>query len=191
MVLDVVTKIGMPMVAFLEQMAKEPFELLESERIVKLATIAEHSNIIRMLFVLLYQFITSNKLGEIFQDSTYALTDAPDWVKGSRIPDLMFYAAPRFHHYTQTMPDWKKKPYLLIPDLTIEIVSPNDTYSIINKKVTADLKNGVRWVWVLDPQEKNAVIYTGNQIVMLKETDVLKNEELLPGLKIALKDLFE
>ncbi len=191
MVLDVVTKIGMPMMDFLEQMAKEPFELIGNERIVKFATIAEHSNIIKILFVLFYQFLIQHKLGEIFQETTYALNDTSDWVRGSRIPDLMFYSAAKFNYYTQTMPDWKKKPYLLIPDLTIEIVSPNDSYSDINKKVMADLNNGVQWVWVIDPQEKNAVIYTGNQILMLKESDALKNEDLLPGLEILLKSLFE
>lgn len=35
MVLNVITKIGMPMADFLEQMAKEPFELIDNERIMK------------------------------------------------------------------------------------------------------------------------------------------------------------
>lgn len=191
MVLNIVTKIRMPMEDFLEQMAQEPFELIEGERVIKLATIAEHSNIIKMLFVLFYQFLIQHKLGEVFQETTYALTDAPDWVRGSRIPDLMVYSAIRFNQYTQTMKDWKRKPYLLIPDLTIEIVSPNDSYSDINKKVTADLDNGVRWGWVIDPQEKNAVVYNGNQIAMLKENDTLKIDELLPDLEIPLNNLFE
>lgn len=130
-------------------------------------------------------------MGELFQDTPYALNDTSDSVKGSHIPDLIFYSASRFAAYGAANPDYEDKPYLLIPDLTIEAVSPNDGYSDINKKVTADLNNGVQWVWVIDPQEKNAVIYTGNQIVMLKESDALKNEVLLPGLEITLKSLFE
>lgn len=64
----------------------------------------------------------------------------------------MFFEKNRLAAYKEQTPDREEKPFVLVPDLAIEIVSKNDRYSDINDKVMLYLADGVRLVWVIDPQ---------------------------------------
>ena len=53
------------------------------------------------------------------------------------------------------------------PFLCVEILSPEDRAGRIQRKIADYLKFGVRYIWVIDPRERDAVIYTasGTQVV--------------------------
>ena len=48
------------------------------------------------------------------------------------------------------------------PFVCIEILSPEDRMSRMQKKVAEYLAFGVRYVWVLDPESKEAFAYTAD-----------------------------
>src|SRR5690349_20641928 len=100
------TKTGMPLHEFLEAAEAQPFELINGERRPKLPNIFGHSEVIRFLFLLLYQFTQLKGEGEIYSETTFIMPDRTDtnWVIGSRIPDLMFFIGSRIADYKNNTP---------------------------------------------------------------------------------------
>jgi Uma2 family endonuclease len=117
--------------------------------------------------------------------------DKPNWVKGSRVPDLMIYDKARWEEYKANTPDWGDKPFVLVPDLCVEVISPTDKYSDVDAKVAGYLRDGVRLVWVFDPREKAVNVHTSSGSIRLTRTDMLDGGEVLPGFKLPLSDLFQ
>ena len=70
----------------------------------------------------------------------------------------------------------------LAPDLAVEIVSPSDRLNDVEEKVDLYLNNGTRLVWVISPRSRRATVYRlGQQPRVLKGTDALVGEDVLPG----------
>jgi Uma2 family endonuclease len=63
----------------------------------------------------------------------------------------------------------------------------------IQDKIDGYLADGVRLVWLVDPQRRKVVIYTpdSDQQLTLRETDTLSAGDVLPGFSILLKSIFE
>lgn len=114
------------------------------------------------------------------------------WVKGARIPDLMVYEAVRLKAYYESTPDWEDKPFALVPDLAIGIVSPNDKYSDIDARVERYLQDGVRLVWIVDPQRRKVVAHRpgGAPSVSLILGDTLTGAEVIAEFMLPLAELF-
>lgn len=188
-------KVGMPLSEFLEQSNEQPFELINGERIVKMPNVAGHSEMIRALFLALYLFVKSKLLGEVYSETTFVLPDADEsnWVSGSRIPDIMYYARNRISEYKASNPDWRGKPFAIVPDFVIEVVSPTDKFSDLDAKIDAYLADGVRLIWVIDPQRRKAFIHAPDmeQPRYLAGNAVLDGEDVIPGFQVELAKLFE
>lgn len=185
---------GMPLEAFIQEFNERPFEIIDGEKVYVMPTVFGPSHFIRLLFLLLYNYVHTNKLGEVYQEITFILPDTyhSRWVEGSRIPDVMFYSGTRIPDYQQQNPDWYGQPLALVPDLVIAVVSPTDHYTDVDKKAAAYLADGVRLVWVFNPQiGRMAVHRTGsNQQTNLTIADTLDGEDVLPGFSIALQNVF-
>lgn len=108
---------GMPLEEFIRQHDQQPFELIDGERIVKMPSVALHGRVIQVLFLALYLCVTERKLGQVFQEMTFILPDRndADWVKGSRTPDVLFYAGSRVADYKARTPDWQQRPIRSCP----------------------------------------------------------------------------
>lgn len=79
----------------------------------------------------------------------------------------------------------------IAPDLAVEVVSPNDTFSEVQVKVEEYLRAGVRVVWLVDPAARIIeVVRGGGQPQRLHESDELRDDELLPGFRCRVGDLF-
>ncbi len=192
---EAITKIGMPLDEFIRLNDAQPFELINGERRPKLPTVFGHSKVIRALFLALYMHVASRQLGEVYSETTFILPDDydKDWVEGSRTPDVMFYAGDRIAKYEAEHPDHRARPLALIPDFVVEVISPTDKYSEVDEKVDAYLQDGVRLVWVLDPQRRKAVVHRpdAEHPVHLAGDALLDGGEVVPGFQIALPKLFE
>lgn len=167
-----------------------PFEIINGERKPLMPTVPRHGFVIRILFRILDAFCTTRMLGEVFTELPYALTYHSNWVKGSRVPDVMFFAAERWKPYTDNTKGWMDIPFLIVPDLVIEVVSANDRYSEISDKVELYRTDGVKLIWVVDPFRKRVTVHAGDFYSTLSEGDVLGGGEVLPELAITLAELF-
>lgn len=187
------TKIGMPLDAFMEAVEAQPFELINGERRIKLPNIFGHSEVIRFLFLLLYQFTQLKGEGEVYSETTFIMPDRSDskWVEGSRIPDLMVFTGNRIADYKSNTADYRNHPLALVPDLVIEVVSPTDKVVELDEKIDVYLLDGVRLIWVVDPQRRKATVYAPDreQPLHLSINGVLDGGDVLPGFTVKLVDV--
>jgi Uma2 family endonuclease len=168
-----------------------PFEIIDGERRLLMPPVALHGLIIRALFRLLDPFCGAEHLGEVMTKMPYVQVFNANWVRAARVPDLMFFAADRWQQYITETYGWQSKPFVLVPDLAVEVISPNDLYTDIQDKVDRYLDDRVRLIWVIDPQRKRVSVYKGERHVKLNEDDTLSAGELIPGFNIRLRELFE
>jgi Uma2 family endonuclease len=86
-----------------------------------------------------------------------------------------------------------KEGYLeTIPDLVAEVRSKNDTLSEVLKKVKDYLTAGVRVVWVLDPAKRTVTAHRrGKRPEVFSENDTLTVEDVMPGFRVAVRDIFQ
>ena len=95
-----------------------------------------------------------------------------------RIPDVCVYLQP--------VPD---DPVLSTPPfIAIEILSPEDRMSRVRKKIDDYLAFGVAYVWLVDPGERRADVYTASRFYEAKD-GVLRTED--PAIEVPLADLFQ
>jgi Uma2 family endonuclease len=167
-----------------------PFEFINGERRALMPPVALHGWTIRILFRLLDAYCIAHKLGETFTEMPFVTVYNSNWVKGALIPDLMFFAANRWQQYIAETPDWATKPFVLVPDLVVEVVSPNDLYTEIQDKVEEYRGLGVRIIWIVDPQRDRVNVYDGDHYQTLGKDETLTGAEVVPGLEIKLADLF-
>ncbi len=188
--MSVETRIGMPIDEFIRQYDEAPFELIDGERIPLVPPVAEHGETIRILLRALFGYEQMNPNIVVYTEMPVVVEDTPGWVKGSRVPDLMIYDKARLDDYKQQTPDWKAKPFILIPDLCVEVVSRTDSYSDVEAKVESYLADGVRLVWVMNPRLKAVTTHAPGRITRLIESDTLDGGDVLPGFRLPLSSLF-
>jgi Uma2 family endonuclease len=187
------TSIGMSMADFVRLYDQDgAFELIDGERIPLVPGVAEHTELIKLLYKILLDYEQKTQSVSVYSEAPYVLVYSPDWVTGARIPDVMAYAAQRMADYKAKTPDWGKKPYILIPDLCIEVISPNDIYSEVDAKVERYLADGVRLVWVFNPRTSSVRIHNVNSIqsVRLTQEHTLDGGDALPDFTQPIREIF-
>jgi Uma2 family endonuclease len=102
-----------------------------------------------------------------------------------RAPDVGFIAAGR-------VPDDLPDGFVpFVPDLAIEVVSPNDEEKEISQKVAEYLKYGTRLVWVMYSDSQEVKVHApGQKPRTLKIGDELDGGDVLPGFKLPVRDIF-
>ncbi len=79
-----------------------------------------------------------------------------------------------------------------MPDLAVEVVSPTNTAVEVIGKVQEYFGAGVRRVWVVYPTVRQVYDYNDPASVrILRDTDALDGDPVLPGLRLPVADLFE
>jgi Uma2 family endonuclease len=104
-----------------------------------------------------------------------------------RIPDISFISWDRLPN--RMVPS---EPILgLAPDLAVEVLSPSNTKREMDLKVREYFLAGVRLVWLVDPRKRTVRVYTApDQSVRLTEGQTLDGGDVLPGLRLPLREVF-
>lgn len=111
--------------------------------------------------------VLSASAGFVLQDGSILSPDAA-WIEISRWKALK--------------PSQKERFIPLCPDFVAEIRSQSDSLKNLQEKMNDWMNNGCRLGWLIDPIERNAFVYQGNQ----KPTQIdffkpLLGEPVLPG----------
>jgi Uma2 family endonuclease len=187
-------EVGMSLTDFLQESQQQPFEWINGEKKIKMATTAGHSEIIRALHRPLDAHCYHHKLGNVFIETTFILPNTynRNWVLGSFIPDMMFFSASRLQAYKSDNPDWRTRPYALVPDWILEVISPNDTVGDLDSKINAYLEADVRLIWTVYLQTQKAIVYSPHQAqpLHLSPNDLLDGGTVLGDFRMTLKELF-
>ncbi len=143
----------------------------------------QHGRVQVHLASLLDRFVRERSLGYIVAESGFVLERHPDTVRG---PDVAFVARERYGE--QPPKKWAE----FAPDLAVEVLSPSDRPSRMTEKVAQYFGAGTRLVWLIDPEDRTAIVYTSlADIRLLTEDDTLDGGAVLPGFSCLLADLFD
>jgi Uma2 family endonuclease len=115
-------------------------------------------------------------------DSGFITERDPDTVRG---PDLSFWSRER-------LPQLPLEGYVrIVPDLVVEVLSPSDVWVRVNRKVQHYLKHQVRLIWIVVSEDRSVTVYRpGQSQVLLTNSDVLTGEDVLPGFRCTVAELF-
>lgn len=138
------------------------------------------------LLVILSTFCRANRLGWVFPpDTTFRCF--PSRPNNVRKPDVSFIRRGRFPN--EILPT--QGHTLLVPDLAVEVVSPNDEFEKVVSKVQEYLGAGVRLVWVVSPLTRTVLIYRADgSISGVRDGGELDGEDVVPGFRCPVRDLF-
>jgi Uma2 family endonuclease len=160
------------------------YDLIRGELIEMSPAGARHGRLTARLARILDDFVDRNSLGATFGAETgFILTEKPDTVLG---PDAAFVRA------ASMPPEDEQDGYLrLAPDLAVEVISPSDRAGQVSDKVAEYLDAGVRLLWVIEPRRRTVTVYTPDRHArILREGDELDGGDVLPGLTVAVAELF-
>ena len=77
------------------------------------------------------------------------------------------------------------------PDLAVEILIAGNTKAEMERKLREYFLAGTRLVWLVNPRKRTVRVYTASdQSRLLKEDQSLDGGEVLPGLRLALGEIF-
>jgi Uma2 family endonuclease len=161
-------------------------ELDEGELILMAPAGGEHGLSEMHLAGLIFAEVKKRKLGVMFSSDTgFLLKRNPDTV---RCPDIAFVRKERL-----PLSYAKEGGYVVgAPDLAVEIQSPSQSPADLEKKVRQYLEAGGHTVWVIHLRRREARIYRrSGEIEKIDAAGFLEAPEILPGVRIALRDIFE
>ncbi|HEV3167318.1 MAG TPA: Uma2 family endonuclease [Isosphaeraceae bacterium] len=79
----------------------------------------------------------------------------------------------------------------IAPDLAVEVVSPHDLVYEVDQEVDDYLAAGVRLVWMVNPERRTVWVYrVDGPVRFLREPDELSGEDVLPGFRCLVSELF-
>jgi Uma2 family endonuclease len=106
-----------------------------------------------------------------------------------RRPDVAFVSAARWPvgSLLPEIGDWQ-----IVPDLAVEVVSPNDVFQDVLSKMREYFRVGVSQVWIVLPTDHEIYVYDSpTNPRVLTAADELDGGALLPGLRLAVGSLFQ
>jgi Uma2 family endonuclease len=156
------------------------FELIDGE-IVEMTPTHIHSWIGARTTGRLLFFVEPRNLGHVLVEARYQM---PHEKHNAYIPDISFIAGAEIVFV-------EHGPIMRMPDLAIEIKSPDDSYTDMRSKAAYYLANGSRMVWLVYPEMRMVEVYRkGSDVEILLESDTIGGGDLLPGFALPVRDIF-
>ena len=142
------------------------------------------SRVAGKVLVKMGSFIDEHKLGDYgTAEGGFRLASDPDTV---RAPDVWFVRAAR------VPPGGNPEGfYDGPPDLAVEVLSPSDRFSKVAQKIRDYLEANTPLLWYFDPESRTvAVFHPGRPVRFLDQNDALDGEDVLPGFRLPLEEIF-
>lgn len=162
----------------------EPWELWEGELRKVPGAGGEASELASWIATLVLLFVRPRRLGMVTgAGGTYILLHDPQTVV---VPDVGYVRLDRLPEGV------RPKRYIPIPpDLAVEVRSPSDEPGEIARKVDLYRRAGVPLVWWVDPAHRAVTVHRHGQVVAeLHEGDELDGEDVLPGFRLPVAEIF-
>ena len=129
-------------------------------------------------------FVRERGLGRLFTNTGFILFPDRQDVRG---PDEAFVS----HEKIAQAPLPSHGFWRVVPDLVIEIVSPDDRAQDIADKVADYAEAGVPLTWVVYPRRRQVYVHRpGERVEIVGPDGALDGGEVLPGFKLPLSELW-
>lgn len=162
----------------------DDYELVDGALLERKAMGVYANFIAGQILTLLTAYCRDHNLGAVFNSETlYRCFGSPHT---TRKADVSFIRRGRL-----TADHVRAGYFTLVPDLVVEVTSPNDLVYPLEEKLAAYARVGVPLVWVVHPNTKRARVHradgTGGD---LDEADTIDGEAVLPGFACKVADFF-
>jgi len=138
-----------------------------------------------MVHALLAAYCHPKRIGWVFlQESGFQYDPAAP--KKVRKPDAAF-----IRHDRLPESEWLAGFCHVVPDLAVEVISPNDTFDEVEKKVEEYLRLGVQLVWIVSLPTRQVYVHRHDgTMAKVRENSDLSGEDLIPGFRCRVSNLF-
>jgi len=160
---------------FAEMHFDVPVELVRGEIVELSRPNTYHGLVCAKVSHVLQVWNSDDRFGYVISNDSGVLTGTdPDTLRG---PDVYFIRHERLP--SRQLPErWIE----VAPDLTVEILSPHDSWNDLWEKIHEYFALGVREVWVINPRERKLhVMRPDDGPEVLDDTQTLESPEVLPG----------
>ena len=158
-------------------------ELVKGKIIRLMPTGHPHGYIEVIISALLHYFVMKHKLGRVLGGEVGVYTKRnPDTVRGM---DVAFISNERLARVAS-------HSFLdVAPELVVEVMSPDDRWSMIQEKLREYFAIGVQMIWVIDPRLEEVHVYHSlTEVEILVVGDTLMGKDVLPRFEVAVAELF-
>ena len=156
-------------------------ELVDGEIVVSPAGMY-HAEIVIKIIRILATYLDDHPIGKIYGDNVGLI-----FPNGNlRSPDVSFVSLEKLPGGVSPVTFGK-----LVPDLAVEVLSPDDRPSRLAQKIGEFLECGVPLVWVVDPEAQTVTAYRSlTQTQQFTATDAITAEPVLPGFSCLVSRFF-
>jgi Uma2 family endonuclease len=154
-------------------------ELVDGELVEMSGNTLYHNAIKMLLIALLLPIVRERRLGTLVSEQEF------DFGGNAHAPDLSFFVSAK-----EALADSAKRVQRFVPDLAIEIASPNDTWTSVMRRKARYRKCGTEEVWIVSPEDREVLVYSSRGDRILRG-DAELSSELLPGFRVPVDRLFE
>jgi Uma2 family endonuclease len=145
----------------------------------------ESDSIAAAILGLIFAFVRERGLGRV-HGSQCGYQIFPDDPRKIRIPDVSFTRRERLPAGGPARGHAR-----VAPDLVVEVVSPNDEYSVVEATLHDFLGAGVPLIWIVSPDTRTVQVHRGDGTsIRLRETDILDGGDVLPGFSCKISEFF-
>lgn len=159
------------------------YELSRGELVPMTPVGIRHAAVVSKLDGVLGSYVRARELGITGPEGGFYLRRNPDTL---RAPDVAFISKDRIAK--EGIPE---KFADFPPDLAVEVLSPEDTATEVQRKVEEYLTGGVSLVWIVDPANQRVTVYRSLQDVKVLTPDQeLDGGQIIPGFRIKVAEIF-
>jgi Uma2 family endonuclease len=154
-------------------------ELVNGELVDVSGNIGNHILLRDLLTALLLFYVRDHKLGRVLSEQEY------EFEENAYGPDVTFFGSKKVELF-----DGHLRVQRFVPDLAIEIVSLNDKFAALMRKVSRYRRSGTKEAWIFEIESRRAFRFSDDRDAMLGEDDIFQSS-LIPGFSIRIRDLFD
>ncbi len=160
------------------------YELINGEVVSKMSPKLFHSRLTMALSSLLYEWNQRQEnQGEVGIEWAITLKrKGKDWCP---VPDLLYISNERFKNVP-----FEDVACSIAPELAIEIISPDQSFSNLSEKAVDYLNAGVDRVWLIDSTVKKVTVFYPYLPPQTKSNDDSLADEILPNLILTPREIF-
>ncbi len=155
-------------------------ELIKGELLTMPPPQTQHGLIVANLIFILGLHVRANRLGDVLAESGYYLEHDPDTVLG---PDVSFISAERVDRTDEHYYDGP-------PDIAVEVLSPGDRKSYVERKLAIYLETGTRSIWLVNPRRRTVEVVSSLDDRRIFHEDDELVDDTLPGFRVKVSEIF-
>ena len=155
-------------------------ELIHGEIVEKSIPTELHGILVANLIAALWLTIKSGGRGRVGAEIRNRM---PGDEHNARQPDVSYFA-------DDSRPIVERGAVPRMPDIAVEVKSPDDSYKGMREKADYYLANGARIVWLVFPEDRAAEIHEQGEMRILDSDDTFTGGDVLPGFAPPVRDLF-